>query len=514
MRLERTTPLRESAIVRSGLPGRALNRIERDHGARTVGELLQLILNADIDADFQAAFGLSNEAVRTLAGDLLGALPREHASAIQAPADFVLGAELEDGGPPALSAPPRRQILPDRCSMVEDLLPVADQGRRGSCVSQAATAVNEFYQGGKRRLSSQYLYARCKEDDGYPGPGTYPRVAAKLLREEGQCTERTLPYNPNQIPGNEGQGPVPLKARLEASLYKCHLPYAIDSTDVDFIQRLLVGLEVGGERLPPRPIFFAVQTFRGLMGGETARTGRVLMPLPGARPCGGHAMVYAGYCVGDDPGGGRFIVRNSWGAGWAHENPDGPGYCWLPFAYARQHSRGAAYALFTKKEAALIERSSLPDHGDKAAGGPRRRWAGLAVVAALAGAVAVAIHAPEALRPEPDQQRSGCYSYWAEDNVLQKRVMPAETLWGLSQWFGVGSEELADWNDLDPEARIVRDQHLEVRLDAEPYFYVVQPGDTLSEIQASRGIDNPWKVKGLNCMTDGTVYAGETLMLL
>ena len=144
MRLERTTPLRESAIVRSGLPGRALNRIERDHGARTVGELLQLILNADIDADFQAAFGLSNEAVRTLAGDLLGALPREHASAIQAPADFVLGAELEDGGPPALSAPPRRQILPDRCSMVEDLLPVADQGRRGSCVSQAATAVNEL----------------------------------------------------------------------------------------------------------------------------------------------------------------------------------------------------------------------------------------------------------------------------------------------------------------------------------------------------------------------------------
>ena len=287
MRLERTTPLRESAIVRSGLPGRALNRIERDHGARTVGELLQLILNADIDADFQAAFGLSNEAVRTLAGDLLGALPREHASAIQAPADFVLGAELEDGGPPALSAPPRRQILPDRCSMVEDLPPVADQGRRGSCVSQAATAVNEFYQGGKRRLSSQYLYARCKEDDGYPGPGTYPRVAAKLLREEGQCTERTLPYNPNQIPGNEGQGPVPLKARLEASLYKCHLPYAIDSTDVDFIQRLLVGLEVGGERLPPRPIFFAVQTFRGLMGGETARTGRVLMPLPGGAPLRG-----------------------------------------------------------------------------------------------------------------------------------------------------------------------------------------------------------------------------------
>jgi C1A family cysteine protease len=44
--------------------------------------------------------------------------------------------------------------------------------------------------------------------------------------------------------------------------------------------------------------------------------------------------------VDDDavPGGGYFIVRNSWGDYWAADSPEAPGHALIPYAYVEQFS--------------------------------------------------------------------------------------------------------------------------------------------------------------------------------
>ena len=53
----------------------------------------------------------------------------------------------------------------------------------------------------------------------------------------------------------------------------------------------------------------------------------VLLPGPAEAPQGGHAVMAVGY----DYAAQRFVVRNSWGAGWGMR-----GYFTLPYAYLLQ----------------------------------------------------------------------------------------------------------------------------------------------------------------------------------
>lgn len=64
--------------------------------------------------------------------------------------------------------------------------------------------------------------------------------------------------------------------------------------------------------------------------------GRIAMPGQGATAYGGHAVLVVGYQVGEGAGGGRFIVRNSWGDGWGEQ-----GYGYLPFDYVAHHGIAA-----------------------------------------------------------------------------------------------------------------------------------------------------------------------------
>ena len=68
-------------------------------------------------------------------------------------------------------------------------------------------------------------------------------------------------------------------------------------------------------------------------------TGEIPMPLPGATPDGGHAIVLVGYELHPRaPGGGAFIFRNSWGKDWARlRGRHGGGYGTLFFDYVKDN---------------------------------------------------------------------------------------------------------------------------------------------------------------------------------
>ena len=73
--------------------------------------------------------------------------------------------------------------------------------------------------------------------------------------------------------------------------------------------------------------------------------GDIRFPLSTDELEGGHAMCMAGYQ--DDlevPGGGMFLVRNSWGVGWARNSAVEPGYARIPYAFIQNYANSAYVA--------------------------------------------------------------------------------------------------------------------------------------------------------------------------
>lgn len=122
--------------------------------------------------------------------------------------------------------------------------PVRDQGARGTCVAHAVAAVLECQR--KRLLSQnddiseQLIYWWAKSNDGAPNTGgTWIRVAAPGTESDGACLEDMWPYNPTQVPGNEGQGPPPGGAAADAALRLLDSPQDLGGRNVVAIRASL-----------------------------------------------------------------------------------------------------------------------------------------------------------------------------------------------------------------------------------------------------------------------------------
>ena len=345
------------------LDEQVIERLRAEYWIETVGELLQTLAVGTFEPGFEASFGLPRDALDALARRLQAGLPPEEAAALQSAFNFPTGALLDE--PPAQAvrgltrAVEWESALPGSCSIIEQMSEVVDQGSRGTCVSCAATALNEWLarrRAGAVSLSIQHLYWACKERDGHPGQGTWLSTAVNVLRDAGQCRAATWPYDPSWRPDNEGQGPPPPQAKQEALFHRAGPFDSVAGSQIVDLKRLLAGGRCSGREIPGRPVLFGIPLFPSFKGGETARSGKILVPLPGQRPLGGHAMVIVGYRDGSAPGGGYFIVRNSWGLGWGQENTDGAGHGHLPYAYLEQHGRALSYTFASVADAARVTR--------------------------------------------------------------------------------------------------------------------------------------------------------------
>jgi len=222
---------------------------------------------------------------------------------------------------------------PRELFLKEILSPIRNQQNRGTCVSFATmAAVEAAFCRGKVDLSEQFQYWSIKQDDGMPdSDGSWVNVSfEKSLMARGACKETTWPYNPN--PTNDpGQGPPPDGAIEEAAKNKPSHVKEIEVT-IESLKAVLCNKKV---------VAFGVPVFDSwFRNPEVKRTGKINMPIPGEASIGGHAMALVGYKDdGNAPGGGVFILRNSWGTEWAGECSYGPGYGTIPYAYILKYGR-------------------------------------------------------------------------------------------------------------------------------------------------------------------------------
>jgi C1A family cysteine protease len=226
--------------------------------------------------------------------------------------------------------------LPASVRLMDKLLPVRDQGSRGTCVAFATTALREFLAACSDQLSEQFLYWACKHNDGIPEcEGTYVATAMSVLETKGECREQIWPYNPSPIAGNEAQDPLPDGAETDALRFKTTGTRSVSRNNVNHYKHVLAGTDGNA----PSPVVIGALVFDSwLCSPATAHTGKITMPLPGEQPVGGHAMLVVGYQ--DDtsvPGGGYFIVRNSWAETWASHSPEAAGHALMPYAYVEAY---------------------------------------------------------------------------------------------------------------------------------------------------------------------------------
>lgn len=231
--------------------------------------------------------------------------------------------------PTTVRAPPPAG-LPVSVNLISKMSAIRDQGQRGTCVAFALTGVHELHRtkfGPLPDLSEQHLYHEAKRVDGSPGVcGTWQVKAVNVLQAVGECVETVWPYN--KSPPCNNNGTVPGGAAGDAATRKCQ-PVILSPNDVPGAKALLAGGSAVGLSVPVYNSWYASLAVK--------KTGDITMRLSGEHPVGGHAVCLVGYQDNPEyPGGGYFLVRNSWGAAWAYASVHGAGYGTIPYDYVAQ----------------------------------------------------------------------------------------------------------------------------------------------------------------------------------
>ncbi len=235
----------------------------------------------------------------------------------------------------AYTPPEGRALLPSSHSLLDGLPPVRNQGSRGTCVAHAVTAVREQLEIAagcppEINLSEQYVYWWCKAHDGIPkASGTYVSVGMRCLNETGAPWEELWPYVSRET-DDQGQGPPPPAAANGDIAFRTLRSQEFNRTDITGIKTCLH---------EGRVVAFSVPVFDSWYASSaTSRWGKITLPLPGEPADGGHAMTLVGYQDDPDaPGGGYFLVRNSWQP-WSWDGVWQEGYGYISYAYVSRHA--------------------------------------------------------------------------------------------------------------------------------------------------------------------------------
>jgi len=288
-------------------------------------------------SELQRVLGLKDKAFKDFLDKVQHMLPEASAAALSAPSQKDLGLGVMAPTAEMMAAAEASAVesealesveLPGSVNLIPFFQPIRNQGPRGTCVSFALTSLNEYIKrrsGIVRDLSEQHLYYETKLIDGSPaGCGTWQVKAASVLSTRGQCREIVWPYR-NALPCNN-HGPLPAGARPDG------LNNRLAALSVPTRSVLAYKTHMSKQR----PVTLSIPVYNSwYQSAATRQTGRITMRIGNEPSIGGHAVCLVGYVdTATSPGGGYFIVRNSWGtSAFGSVNPFGAGYGTIPFQY-------------------------------------------------------------------------------------------------------------------------------------------------------------------------------------
>ena len=230
--------------------------------------------------------------------------------------DLPDGRDLLYGAPPEVAT-----ALPPKVDLREQCPPVYDQGHLGSCTANAIAAALEFDQMREKEQaftpSRLFIYynERVIEGTVSSDSGAQIRDGVKSVNKQGAPPEDPdWPYDITKFADKPPQKAYGDAAQHQSILY----------------QRLTPTLgQLKGCLASGFPFVFGFVVYESFEGPQVASTGEAQLPQAGEKQLGGHAVLAVGY----DESQQRFIVRNSWGAGWGMG-----GYFTLPYPYLLQHT--------------------------------------------------------------------------------------------------------------------------------------------------------------------------------
>lgn len=212
----------------------------------------------------------------------------------------------------ALQAVPAR--LPPSVDLRPGCSPVENQGSLGSCTGNAIAGAVEFLERNDKvrfiNVSRLFIYynERVIEHTTKSDSGAMIRDGIKTVVKQGVCSEGKWKYVVSKF-----------AVKPSAACYEEALQHQVTS-----YQRMLTVDEMRACLAQGFPFVFGFTVYESFESQQVAQTGVVPMPQHGERVAGGHAVLAVGY----DDAQRRFIVRNSWGAGWGMK-----GYFTMPYDY-------------------------------------------------------------------------------------------------------------------------------------------------------------------------------------
>lgn len=186
---------------------------------------------------------------------------------------------------------------PDTFTLIPRLLPIRDQGSRGSCVAHSIALMKEEQDTSQGYFSTDFIYnARSNR----PESGMYIRDGLQILKDQGILPERSI---------WEGQFDFPLTTRLQKKAYSNRIS---GFARLETMENVKISLLENG----PCPIAFPVYQLNGKIWDQ--KNSESLL--------GYHAMTVVGWNLEG------FVIRNSWGPGWGCD-----GYITYPYEDWGQH---------------------------------------------------------------------------------------------------------------------------------------------------------------------------------
>jgi Papain family cysteine protease len=324
-------PIEQATAVKAAITGKLA-----EIGITDAEQLLAVAAIPDVREHLLEHLQVSNQELDAAVREARKAVPERVAVEVETPVPYEFGLGVLPPTPEMVAAAEYEVVelerefaaLPPNVNLIAKMPPIRNQASRGTCVAFTLTAIHDYairLPGGQpRNYSEQHLYYETKLIDGQPGGcGTWQAKGAVALGNRGQCVESFWAYNPN--PPCNNHGPLPSNARPNGLLHRFRL-VAVSPRNVTAIKTALAARKPVGISIPVYNSWY--------QSSETRRTGRLNMRIGNEPDAGGHAVCLVGYQdSATSPGGGYFILRNSWSTTWAYQSPYGAGYGTIPYQY-------------------------------------------------------------------------------------------------------------------------------------------------------------------------------------